>query len=64
MSTTAGSEPEYWAEQDLAFLRMTQGASFGQGVTLPSGRYVSGDDLAAMQRTLNQIDAAAGAPDA
>jgi hypothetical protein len=38
------SDP-YWIAQDAAFLRMTKGASFGEGVTLPSGRFMSGSEI-------------------
>lgn len=43
----------YWDAQDAqdaAFLRATRGAHFGRGCTLPSGRFMSGDEILLWQQ--------------
>lgn len=41
----------YWDAQDAAFLRATRGAHFGGGCTLPSGRFMSGDEIRLWQQS-------------
>jgi hypothetical protein len=42
--TTPDPDDPYWRAQDAALLRAMRGCTFGEGFTLPSGRFITGDE--------------------